>query len=171
MAEGGFDFLDHFEGAVGVAEECAAAVALGDFVDGATHVDVDDVRAAILGPAGGFAQAIGAGAIQLHRQRAVFRAGDGQIHRVLIFAENAFGAEQIGAGQADIAARSGDESEGDIAVTGDGREQEIVREADVADLQGLYDHASDCIKNRVEFIFLRRGTKTNAKECGEKFDL
>ena len=62
---------------------------------------------------------------------------------MLIFAKHAFRAEEIGAGQPDIATGSGDEAERNIAISGDRREQQIVREADVANLERLYGHAGD----------------------------
>jgi hypothetical protein len=58
---------------------------------------------------------------------------------VAIFAEAAFRAEQIGAGETDTAAGAGDESEGQIAVAGDGGEEQIGGQTECADREGLGD--------------------------------
>jgi len=123
--EAGFDLFDHAEGLVGVAEEFGAAVFLGDFVDGAAHVDVDDVGAAVFGPHGGFAEAVDVAAVELHAEGGIFGAGGGEFEGAFVFAEDAFGAEEVGGGHADAAAGTGDEAEGEVAVAGDGCEEEV----------------------------------------------
>jgi hypothetical protein len=119
------DFLNHPQRVIGIAQELAAAIAFGDFVDRAAHVDVDDMRPAILGPPRGFAQQIDVAAIKLHAQRAIFGAGHGQLHRPAILAQNALRAEKIGARQPHAAAGSGDQAKRQIAVPGDWGEQQI----------------------------------------------
>ena len=66
--------LDHAQRASGSHSSLRAAVLLGDLVDRAAHVDVDDVRPAVLGPAGGFAEPVDVAAVELHRQRRVLLA-------------------------------------------------------------------------------------------------
>ena len=58
VAQRRLDPLDHLQRRVRIAQQLAAAVALGDLVDRAAHVDVDDVRPAILRPARRFAQPV-----------------------------------------------------------------------------------------------------------------
>lgn len=138
--EAAFDFVDHAEGVVGVAEEFGASVLFGDFVDGAAHIDVDDVGAFVLSPHGGFAEFVDIAAIELHAERGIFGAGGGKFHGAFVFAEDAVGGEQVRAGETDAAAGAGDEAEGDIAVAGDGGEEEVGGEFDVADFERSEGH-------------------------------
>jgi hypothetical protein len=122
MSQDADDLLNHSQRVVRVAQKLAAAVSLGDFIDGAAHVDVDDMRAAVLGPAGGLAQPVGVAAVELHAQRAILRAGGGQLHRAEIFTQNTLGTEQISAGQPHPAARARNQAKRQIAIPRDRRQ-------------------------------------------------
>ena len=147
-AQAGFDFLDHAEGVVRVTKELAAAVAFGDFIDGAAHIDVDDVGAPVFGPHGRFAKAVNIAAVKLHGEGGIFRTCGGEFHGAFIFAKDALRAEQIRAGQAHAAEAAGDQPKREIAIAGDGGQKQIAGEADGADLKGLDGHSScHCNKN------------------------
>ena len=63
VPQDGLDLLYHPQRLVRIAQQLAAAVALGDLVDRAAHVDVDDVCPAVLRPAGGLAEPIDIAAV------------------------------------------------------------------------------------------------------------
>ncbi len=142
-AEDACNAFDHPQRAVGIAQEFTSAVALGDFVDGASHVDIDNHRAMVLGPAGGVAELFDIAAVKLHRQRLIRRAGGGQFHGSLVFAQNTFGAEQVGAAEAERPAGANDEPKRHVAITGDRRKEKVGGELDGADGE-RGGHDADC---------------------------
>lgn len=67
------DLFGHACRSIGVAEEHRSAVGLGDLIDGATHVDVDDFRAVRFGPGCRFEEPVHVVAVNLHAERLVDR--------------------------------------------------------------------------------------------------
>ena len=126
-----YDFL----GSVGDAEEFGAAIFLGDLVHGAAHVDVDDGRAVVAGPACAVGHDVRIAAVELHADGFVEGVGLGEVEGGGGAAEEALGGEEIGAGEAEAAVLAADGAEGEIAVPGDGREEEVGVELDVGDAE------------------------------------
>ena len=89
---------------------------------------------AILGPHRRLAKLVDIAAIKLHAQRRIRFAGLRKFHGAFVFPQNAFRAEEIRASHANAAARARDETKAQIAVPGDGGEQQIRRQLHFADL-------------------------------------
>ena len=75
-------------------------------------------------------------AVKLHAQRRILLGRSAPSSIECWFSpQHAFGAEQVGAGQPDAAARARDEPEREIAVARDRREQQVRREFEICDFE------------------------------------
>lgn len=124
---------DDASGAGEVGEEFAAAVFLGDLVDGAAHVDVDDGGAVLDGPASPLGHDLGIGPVELHADGLVEGVGASEVEAGGGAAEEALRAEEVGAGEAEPAEFAADRPEGEVAVACDGGEEEGGSETDRAE--------------------------------------
>ena len=87
------------------------------------------------GPAGALGHDFRVAAVELHAHGLVEVVGLGEVEAGGGAAEEALGAQQIGAGKADAAPLATDGAKREVAVPGDWGEEEVGRELDGADAE------------------------------------
>lgn len=89
----------------------------------------------VAGPACAIGHDRGVGAVELHADGAVEVVGHREVERGSGAAEKALGAEEVGAGEAEAPLLAADLAEGEVAIPGDGREEEGGGELEGSDLE------------------------------------
>ena len=100
---GSFTGIDHrledFRRVRFVAHQRRAHLVLDHLFHRAAEIEVDDVRAAILGKTGGFGHDFGLAARQLHRQKALVRLPLRHFQRLAVLADDGLAGEHLGHNQ------------------------------------------------------------------------
>jgi hypothetical protein len=108
-----------------LGEQCAPAVLLCNFVDRATHVDVDDRRAVLCGPASALRHDVRLAPIELHAHGFVKGVGLCKVKARRSPAQKSLRAQKIGARESHASPFTADGAKRKIAVPRDWREEQI----------------------------------------------
>ena len=136
-AHGFHDALGQLHRAAGVAQEERAAVLLGHLVHRASHVDVDELRAVVDGPARRLRQRVVPVAVELHAAGLVEPVGGRQLHALGRAAQDGGAVQEVGAGKPHAALLTAEDAEGQVAVAGDGRKKQRRFQPQRADVEAL----------------------------------
>ena len=136
-AHGFHDALGQLHRAAGVAQEERTAVLLRHLVHRAAHVDVDELRAVVDGPARRLRQRVVPVAVELHAAGLVEPVGGCQFHALGGAAQDGGAVEEVGAGKPHAALLTAEDAEGQVAVAGDGRKKQRRFQAQRADVEAL----------------------------------
>ncbi len=119
----GFGVIGHHGG---------AATVLANFADRTTHVDVHGTHTERFEQRGGIAHLFGHGTKQLDGERTVCWPGLDELERFAILLQERAGVDEIGGAEADPADFANDETEGQVGVAGERRQEQIGIERQLA---------------------------------------